>query len=318
MYETLRPATIVSYQPSVPERTSLCIRTSNTAPSPIPPCGSASCSFPLCSSCSSAPSCWVYTWWNSRPLAGSCDSSDHELSELHLGACLWRGGSVDGPGAGPTDRATAGQWRVGSSVDRRPLLIGVILSVVVLLFFGLSIVSVVRITSTASTQTPGTPPDQTVSVGLVTRAVVEGPTTAPTATPTVEVQPTATGRTPISTKPALTATARPTTRPPTPTQTPTQSAAILVTPTPTFTPIVITSVVTAAGGNVRSGPSVNNPVIGAVERGDQVVLVGVSGNWYQVRLGNPRTRRSYITGEQGWIARSLIAPPSLPVPEIAP
>ena len=100
--------------------------------------------------------------------------------------------------------------------------------------------------------------------------------------------------------------------------TPTPSVVITSTPTQTPTPIVITSVVTAFGGYVRSGPSVNQPVIGAVERGDQLVLVGVSGNWYQVRLGTPRTARSYITGEQGWISRNLVAPPSLPVPEIAP
>jgi len=38
--------------------------------------------------------------------------------------------------------------------------------------------------------------------------------------------------------------------------------------------------------NIRSGPGSSHSIIGSVKRGDQLVLLGESGNWFQVRMPN--------------------------------
>lgn len=66
-------------------------------------------------------------------------------------------------------------------------------------------------------------------------------------------------------------------------------------------------VVTTASGslNVRSGPSTASAVVGSLQKGSHVMLLGKSGGWYQVQYGNNATgyaSASYITPVEGSFA----------------
>ena len=114
------------------------------------------------------------------------------------------------------------------------------------------------------------------------------------------------------------AAATPTSAPPTPTPAP----AAAPTPAPPDAaaappPNGPTGTVRARAANVRSAPSLGNNVIGYVYAGDDIVFLGSSGEWFLIRLGDKKSDRSRIRGDQGWIARSSVnAPPD--VPAIAP
>jgi len=54
--------------------------------------------------------------------------------------------------------------------------------------------------------------------------------------------------------------------------------------------------VTGSSVNIRSGPGTSHDIIGSVRRGDRLVLLGESGNWFQVRLPN---------GKVGYIINKL-------------
>ena len=49
--------------------------------------------------------------------------------------------------------------------------------------------------------------------------------------------------------------------------------------------------------NVRSGPGTGNAILGTVQAGDRLSLLGESGNWFQIRLPD---------GRQGWIYNKLV------------
>ncbi len=49
--------------------------------------------------------------------------------------------------------------------------------------------------------------------------------------------------------------------------------------------------------NIRSGPGTNYGIIGSVKRGERLVLLGESGNWFQVRMPD---------GKEGWIFNRLV------------
>ena len=54
--------------------------------------------------------------------------------------------------------------------------------------------------------------------------------------------------------------------------------------------------VTGSSVNIRSGPGTSHDIIDSVKRGDRLVLLGESGNWFQVRLPN---------GKEGYIINKL-------------
>lgn len=173
------------------------------------------------------------------------------------------------------------------------------------------------------------PPQQGSTLdGLPTSMAVTTP--GPTASHTALPRPSATASIP-------TPTVTPTSAPPEATSTPTQVPSVLATtpaivataePSPTIvrtptattvpTPLAIAIVDNAVGGYVRGGPGLNNAPIGVVQRGDQLIILGRTGGWYLVRLGTPHSDRSYITGDRGWLSRSLVDRPNLPVPGITP
>lgn len=60
---------------------------------------------------------------------------------------------------------------------------------------------------------------------------------------------------------------------------------------------VSTGTVTASKLNVRSGPSTGYSVIHALWNGNQVKVIGNSGNWYKIQLSDGRT---------GWVSRTYL------------
>lgn len=79
------------------------------------------------------------------------------------------------------------------------------------------------------------------------------------------------------------------------------------------------SVTVVASGNVRAQPTRSqNNVIGAVNEGDQVIVVASTPDqqWYRIALGEQRSASSRIdTPDQtGWVARSLLSPVAGQVP----
>lgn len=83
-------------------------------------------------------------------------------------------------------------------------------------------------------------------------------------------------------------------------------------------PRVITGTVRAGTGNVRSTPSLGNNIIGLVNSGDEVIFLGVSGDWYRIRLGQTTKPTSRIRGDEGWVSRIVVNEPEEPVPTIRP
>ena len=53
---------------------------------------------------------------------------------------------------------------------------------------------------------------------------------------------------------------------------------------------------TGSSVNIRSGPGTSHDIIDSVKRGDRLILLGESGNWFQVRLPN---------GKVGYIINKL-------------
>lgn len=108
----------------------------------------------------------------------------------------------------------------------------------------------------------------------------------PTATPTKEGPPPTPTPTPTPFVAVPTATPTPTPAPPTP------------TPTPEATPTPF-AVVQAQVLNVRDGPSTDYPVIGRLESGDEVAIVGQNdaGDWWQICC---------LTEGNGWVYGPLV------------
>jgi hypothetical protein len=80
---------------------------------------------------------------------------------------------------------------------------------------------------------------------------------------------------------------------------------------------VITSTVIALSANVRSGPELGDNVIGMVHQGDELLVLGVLGDWYLVRLGEQTSVRSIIRGGQGWVGRVVVKAPRQLPPRVA-
>jgi hypothetical protein len=122
--------------------------------------------------------------------------------------------------------------------------------------------------------------------------------------------------------PTLTAVPSSTAPAPSPTRAPSPTARVASPPPtlvpPTKTPSASISHVIAARVYVYDGPSANNSIIGGVDRGDELVVLGSRGAWYLVRINGPEPGRTKIEGGQGWIPRDQITPPSQPVPAIEP
>lgn len=79
----------------------------------------------------------------------------------------------------------------------------------------------------------------------------------------------------------------------------------------------ITGTVRSEAGNVRSSPEIAKNIIGTVHRGDELIFVGVSGDWYLVRLGTNIASTSTIVGQEGWVSKVVVNPPER-VPPAAP
>ncbi len=90
------------------------------------------------------------------------------------------------------------------------------------------------------------------------------------------------------------------------------------TPAATPTPTVIVATVRGNTGNVRSSPELGQNVIGLVNGGDEVIVIGANGDWYLVRLGEKRAESSRIRGDEGWVHSMVINEPSGPVPSATP
>ncbi len=69
---------------------------------------------------------------------------------------------------------------------------------------------------------------------------------------------------------------------------------ILVTPSSSTTNIVT---VTWTSVNIRSGPGNNYSVAASVKQGDKLDVIGESGEWFNVRLGD---------GQKGWISNRVV------------
>lgn len=91
-----------------------------------------------------------------------------------------------------------------------------------------------------------------------------------------------------------------------------------VTAQATSTSEVITSTVRAGSGNVRSAPELGNNVVGLVNRGDELIFLGASGDWYLVRLGDKVSSQSYIRPGEGWVSSIVVNEPSQKVPPATP
>ncbi len=80
--------------------------------------------------------------------------------------------------------------------------------------------------------------------------------------------------------------------------TPTSGVPTLVVPTATATPQGVVITITNSVQNVRSGPGLQYPVIGQLQRGDQEVVIGASADntWVVINF----------RGQQGWLATYLL------------
>ena len=91
-----------------------------------------------------------------------------------------------------------------------------------------------------------------------------------------------------------------------------------ITSTPVVTPTasVIVTTVRGSTGNVRSTPELGQNVIGLVNGGDEVIVLGKRGEWYLVRLGDNVAESSRIRGDTGWVSSIVIDVPTGPIPEV--
>ncbi len=87
---------------------------------------------------------------------------------------------------------------------------------------------------------------------------------------------------------------------------PTPTPTLAITTTPTLEPAAITASITASSANLRSAPNTNNDPIGRLVSGDTIEIIERSGDWYRIQLPDG-------TGT-GWVAISVVGPPSAPVP----
>ncbi len=104
------------------------------------------------------------------------------------------------------------------------------------------------------------------------------------------------------------------------TSSPRQSPPALATPVPTSRPVprLITSTVITSGANVRSAPAMGDNIIGSVRQGDELIVLGVLGDWYLVRLGEQVAAGSTIRGGQGWVGRAVVKEPPRSPPRVTP
>ena len=205
--------------------------------------------------------------------------------------------------------------------ESRLVLIAVAVAVVVLLLFAVSLGAVLLVSrsSGAFDAAVTTPP------GPDSRATTELPAEAGQSATSSSPVPSATSLLPA------TATIAPTT--PAPTETPQLLATVAplatvpaATPTPVVaptipSPTVLTpaeSTVAAPSAFVYDGPSSNASIIGGVQQGDNIVILGSSGTWYLIQVRSTASPRSRIEGDQGWIAQDAVRPPGQPVPVITP
>ncbi len=89
-------------------------------------------------------------------------------------------------------------------------------------------------------------------------------------------------------------------------------------PSATTGPATLAGTVVAGTGNVRSSPALGNNIIGLVNKGDEVVFLGVSGDWFLIQLGPKVATTSKIRGGQGWVSRIVVDEPAQPVPTVRP
>ena len=133
-------------------------------------------------------------------------------------------------------------------------------------------------------------PRTALSQYLPTPTPLPTPTFTPTMAPAA-TQPPAQSAAPTAT-PVLAAAAPTATTPPTATST--------STPLPTYTPEPRPMVAAGKQINVRGGPGVNYPVVGAMSNGEDALIVGKNpaGDWWQIELSN---------GILGWVYDAIVS-----------
>ena len=65
---------------------------------------------------------------------------------------------------------------------------------------------------------------------------------------------------------------------------------------------------------VYAGPSAHSSVIGGVQHGDALDVLGISAGWYLVRLTSAGSALSRIEGDQGWIPEEVVTVPRGVIP----
>ena len=162
------------------------------------------------------------------------------------------------------------------------------------------------------------------------------PSTDPGSLTTTEL-PADAGQAATSSSPVPSATSFPSTTiaPTTPAQTessqsPATGAPLATVPGATPTPVVAPTIpnstvltpaestVVAPSAFVYDEPSSTASLIGGVQQGDTVVILGSSGTWYLIQVSSTSSPRSRIEGGQGWIAQDAVRSPNQQVPVITP
>lgn len=179
----------------------------------------------------------------------------------------------------------------------------------------------------AASPTPSVAGSAPSSGASAAASLVPSPTqfvqpTVTTTLPALTSAPSPSSVPPTNAPPSPTFEPSPTSAPPSPTNAPSSTPPAATSgPTEviaTATPALSISVVNVPRAFVYDSPSGNQSIIGGVERGDELEVLGQRSTWYLVRVYRAASPRSRIEGGQGWIAQDEVQPPSLPVPVLAP
>ncbi len=131
-------------------------------------------------------------------------------------------------------------------------------------------------------------------------------------------------RQPVAPRPTATVPAAMTSTPtegivaiiPTATPTPTDTPTPLPTPVPpTDTPLPPLAVVGTQGANIRSGPGTNFSIVGRVEPGTQLLVIGRYADWWQVLYNSaPAWIAGIVVTTSNTEGVPVVVPPPSPIP----
>jgi cytoskeletal protein RodZ len=187
------------------------------------------------------------------------------------------------------------------SHEVREFLLLVVMTVVIVMLLLVAVMVPVPWKNTRTGADPGT-----IAIGNI----------APMATSTPELSTLTVEPTPPATATAASTPTAPATA--TAASTPTAPATATAASTPVPTAAGVETTIRAPAVNIRSAPSETSNIVGSVQQGDEVIVLGVFGDWYLIRLGTERAPGSTINTNQGWISQPLVNAPTQTVPAITP